>query len=331
MAVSTLSGGYQLPASKWLSNMTTLINNIRTHKNLTTTSKMNEIIDSVRDGNVDFGKGILNRFILAPQKVKDLAKTSSLLEVEEPAIGEEIITIDKYKTAKVSLNEIVSKDSFLEGQGFNTFLSEVSSILETTKNIYLYNEAKDLYLNWVPGQVTQTITIDLISEEGHTGSDLKAIKELNASTIAKKIRLIMNNMKTPSSIYTDSKQYTDPNDGEMKDVVTSIEQEPSFMINDVFYSNYLADAKASLYHGEEVGNMLPGKVKVMPEASMGEQSQTTIGWLYQDKKFALADFYNLEFSFFDGSNLYNHLMLHFSYGCGVFKYMPGVKLVAQYA
>ena len=58
-----------LPASKMFGTMTTLLNEIRNKESLAPSEIINKMVDSARIGKVDFGKGIIYNFKLAPQPV----------------------------------------------------------------------------------------------------------------------------------------------------------------------------------------------------------------------------------------------------------------------
>lgn len=321
-----------LPASKMLATMTTLIGDIRFNETLGVSDIVNELVDSSRIGNVDYGKGIVNTFKLAPQPVKNLSETSSAFTITKPNVAQETIEIDTYKFVPISVSQILSRDAVLSGDSIQTFFSFVMSLLEETSQFHLFDVVNGLYQNWVPGQASQTITINQIDTRSMSGEARNAALTWNATEIAKTMRRTLNNMKIPNSKYTDVATYTDANTGDTENVITALRTDDlKIVFNDTYYTNFLADAMASLYHSEKVGEMIPGdRFVLLPTDAMTQANDNTIAWLSGKNKFALADFYRITLSILDPSTTYENSFFHFAYGAGVFKYVPGVKFVANY-
>ena len=322
-----------LPASKVLSTMTTLIADMRFKETLSPSDIVNDLVDSCRIGKVEYGKGIVHTFKVGLQPIKTLSETSSAFTITKPNVAQETIEIDNYKFVPISTSEVLTKDAVLNGNMLSSFFNFVASLMEDTATFDLFDVANGLYQNWNPGQATQTITIDLIDPSGSTGADKQAIEQMNATKIAKVMRRTLNNMKIKSNKYTDVATYTDENTGTTEDVITCLRADNlKIAFNDVFYTDFLGDAMASLYHAERVGEMIPGDNMVLiPEDAMSSGNKyTVIAWLSDKEKFAIADFYNVTMSIVDPSTLYENKFYHYAYGAGVFKYAPGVKFVANY-
>lgn len=318
-----------LPASKVLSTMTSLIGEVRFNETLAPSDIVNDLVESCRVGKVDYGKGIVNVFKVAPQPVKDLSETSSAFSITKPNVAEETIDIDQYKFIPISVSEILSKDAFLSGDALNSFFSFVMSLLEDTSMFSLYDVCNNMYQDWVPTQASQTISVDQIDTTNLSGVELNAALQWNATNLAKVMRKTLNNMKIKNNKFTDVAKYNDINTGVQGDVVTSLKgTDLKLVMNDKYMTNFIADALASLYHSEKIGEMIPADNYVLlPEDSMASKNAKVIGWLSAKNKFALADFYRVTMSIVDPSTLYTNTFYHYSYGNGVFKYAPGVKFV----
>lgn len=329
--MAILNNPITLPASKMLSTMTTLIGDIRFEETLEVTEIVNDLVDSCRIGQVDYGKGIVNTFKLAPQPTKALSETSSAFTITKPNVAQETITIDTYNFVPLSVSEILSRDAVLSGEAVNTFLSFVMELMNTTEKFDLFDVCNALYQNWTPGQATQTISIDQIDTTGLTGAELNQALIWNSNEIAKTIRKTINNMKIPNSKFTDVATFTDVNTKETESVVTAVSgRDLKLVFNDTYYTDFLASSMASLYHSEKIGEMLPAdNFVLLPEDAMSSANSKTIAWLSQKNKFALADFYRTTQSIVDPSTLYTNYFHHFAYGSGVFKYAVGVKFVAN--
>ena len=321
-----------LPASKVISTMTTLIADMRFKETLSPSDIVNDLVDSCRIGKVEYGKGIVHNFKVGLQPVKTLSETSSAFSITKPNVAQETIEIDNYKFVPLSTSEVLTKDAVINGEMLSTFFNFVASLMEDTATFDLFDVVNGLYQNWTPGQPSQTITINLIDEGNATGADLQAIKQMNATKIAKVMRKTLNNMKIKNSKYTDVATYTDENTGNTENVVSALREDNlKIVYNDKFYTEFVADAMASLYHSEKVGEMIPGnKFVLLPEDAMKSGNENVIAWLSDKDKFAIADFYNVTMSIVDPSTLYENKFYHYAYGAGVFKYAPGVKFVANY-
>lgn len=320
-----------LPASKMIKTMTTLIADVRVKETLTVSDIVNDLVDSCRIGKVDYGKGIVYNFKLSPLPTKDLTEQSSAFTIVKPNVAQETIFIDNYKFIEISLSEILSRDSAINGTMINTFFEFVMSLLEDTAKFNLFDEVNTLIQNWVPGQATQTIQVDQIDTTNLTGVDLNNAIQWNATNIAKVMRKTLNNMKIKNTKYTDISTYIDVNTGLEGQVQTALTGENmKIVFNDKYYTNFIADSLASLYHSEKIGDMIPaGKFVLLPEDAMSEDNSNVIAWLSDKDKFALADFYNVTLGIEDPSTTYHNRFYHYAYGLGVFKYAPGVRFVAN--
>ena len=321
----------ELPASKMLASMTTLIGDVRFSETLGVSDIVNDLVDSCRVGNVDYGKGIVYNFKVAPQPVKDLSETSSAFTITKPNVVQETIAIDTYKFVPISVAEILARDTAVRGETISEFVSYVMGLLEDTCQFDLFDKVNEMYQDWTPGQASQTIYIDQIDTTNLTGADLNNALIWNSNNVAKVMRKTLNNMKIKNSKFTDSDIYEDANTGEIGRVVSALKTDNlKLVVNDKFWTDFMASSMASLYHSEKIGEMIPGeKFVLLPEDAMKEGNENVIGWLSAKEKFALADFYRVTLSIKDPSTLYENTFYHYAYGLGVFKHAPGVKFVAR--
>ena len=325
-----LNNPITLPASKLYSTMTTLIGDIRFAETLVPSDLVNELVAGSRIGQVDFGKGIVYTFKLDTQPVKDLTESSSALTITKPNVAQETIVIDNYKFIPISTSEVLARDSALSGQVVNTFLNFVMSLMTDTQQFYMYDEVNKLIQEWEPSKASQTIEITQIDTTGMVGAELQATLQWNASEIARVMRKTINNMKIKNDKFTDLDTY-EAQDGQEYKVVSALTgKDFRTIVNDKYWTNFLADAMSSLYHSEKIGEMIPtDNFNLLPEDAMNEDNTTTIAWLGDKKKFAFADYYRITRAFADPSTLYTNYFYHFAYGMGIFKYAPCVKFVAK--
>ena len=319
-----------LPASKLMASITSLIGEVRFQKTITPSTLVTDIVERSRIGNVEFGKGIVQTTKVDLQDVKDLSENSSAFTISKPRMAQEVIAIDTYKFAPLSVSSILTKDAFLSGFAVEQFFAEVLDTLQDTKTFALYDVMLNIIQSWVPAQSTQTITVNLKDTSTLSGVDLKVTNELNANEIAKTIRKTVNSMRVLSNKYTDVAKYT-AQDGSQKDVKTALRGDDLRVImNDRFYTDIVADSIASLYHSDRIADMFPNGMssELIPEDKMTDNK--VICWISHPNKFALADFYNVQLSIVDPSTLYTNYFLHYAYGAGVFKYLPAVKVIANF-
>ena len=308
-----------LPASKMIGTMTSLIGDVRFSETLKPSRIVNELVNSCRVGNVDYGKGIVYTFKTATQAKKTLSETSSAFTISKPSIAQEVLTIGTYEFIPLSYSETLARDSMLSGYLVDSFLSFVSELMEDSYTFNMFDVCNGLYQNWTPPQKTQTITVPVTAEGDATGADLKAIREMNATAIAETMRTTINNMLIKSTKFTD----VSSNESALARDNTKI------VFNDKYYTQFLSRAMASLYHSEKLGEMIPGENFVLlPSDSMKSGNEKVIAWVSAKEKFAFADFYRLTLSIKDPSTLYTNYFYHYAYGAGVFKNAPGVKFVA---
>ena len=321
----------ELPASKMLASMTTLIGDVRFTDTIGVSDIVDDLVDSCRIGNVDYGKGIVYNFKVALQPTKDLSETSSAFTITKPNVAQETITIDEYKFIPISVAEILARDTAVKGYTIDEFMSYVMGLLEDTAKFNLFDVCNEMYQDWVPGQASQTIEIDQIDTTNLTGADLNNALIWNSNNVAKVMRKTLNNMKIKNTKFTDANIYEDANTGEIGSVVSALKTDNlKLVVNDKYWTDFMASSMASLYHSEKIGEMIPGeKFVLLPEDAMKEGNENVIGWLSAKEKFALADFYRVTLSIKDPSTLYENTFYHYSYGAGVFKHAPGVKFVAK--
>lgn len=321
----------ELPASKMLDTMTTLIGELRFNDTLGVSDIVDEMVDSARIGKVDYGKGIVYNFKVAPQPTKDLSETSSAFTITKPNVAQETILIDNYKFVPISLSEILSRDAVLSGTSISTFFAFVMSLLEDTTKFNLFNVVNQMYQDWVPGQATQTVYVDQLDTTNLTGAELNQALIWNSNEMAKVMRKTLNNMKIPNSKYTDVATYIDANTGDEENVVSALRTDNlKLVVNDKYWTDFLAQSMSSLYHSEKIGEMIPGdRFVLLPQDAMADKNENVIGWLSDKSKFALADFYRVTLSILDPSTSYYNYFYHYSYGFGVFKHAPGVRFVAR--
>lgn len=320
MAISNLPN-YTLPASQFLASITTFVNQLRFKDTLKATNMVRDFVDNCKVGKVDSGKGIVFTFKKALQPVNNLSQVSSVLTITPPQVAQEIIEIDNYKVIPLSVSRQLMYDAVPEGALVDTFLNYLYSLMDDTQKFYEFDQLVAELFAWTPTQASQTIQINQLDLSGLSGADLQGAVQWNASEIARVVRKTINNLANKSTDYTD-----------VSTTLTAVDKSQLRLImNDTYETEFLANAMASLYHSDKVGEMLGGIQKdVLNEKLFTANSQgTTIGFLMDKEKLAMADYYKLQMSFTDASTLFTNSFLHFAYGKGIFKNAIGIKFVAN--
>lgn len=319
MAIATLPT-YTLPASKFLASITTFVNQLRFKDTLYPTNMVRDFVDNSKVGKVDTGKGIVFTFKKDLQPVNDLSTTSSVLTITPPQTAQEIITIDNYKVIPLSVSRTLLYDAVPRGELVDTWLNFLYSLMEDTQKFHEFDVLVAELFAWTPTQATQTIEIEQIDTTGMTGETLRATQQVNATKIATTIRKTLNNLQNKSKAYTD-----------VSTTMTALSpKDLRIIMNDTYETEFLANAMASLYHNDKVGEMFDGPTKdVLNEALWTDGNATTICYLMDKQKLAMADYYKLQMSFTDASTLFTNSFLHFAYGKGIFANAVGIKFVAK--
>lgn len=318
MAISSLPT-YTLPASKFLSSITTFVNQLRFKDTLYPTDMVRDFVNNCKVGKVDTGKGIVFTFKKALQPVNNLSQVSSVLTITPPQTAQEIIEIDNYKVIPLSVSRTLLYDAVPKGELVDTWLNYLYSLMEDTKTFHEFDVLVAELLAWTPTQATQTIQIDQLNTTGLTGADLKAVQEINATEIARVVRKTLNNLQNKSTKYTD-----------VATTMTALSPDKlRLVMNDTYETDFLSRAMASLYHSDKVGEMFSNVPKDVLNEEIFANQPTTIGFLMDKEKLAMADYYKLQMSFTDASTLFTNSFLHFAYGKGIFSNAVGIKFVAN--
>ncbi len=318
MAISNLPN-YTLPASQFLASITSFVNQLRFKDTLHSTSMVRDFVDNCKVGKVDSGKGIVFTFKKSLQPVNNLSTTSSVLTITPPAVAQEIIEIDSYKFIPLSVSRQLMYDAVPEGTLVDTFLNYLYSLMEDTQKFFEFDQLVAELFAWTPTQATQTIQINQLDLTGLSGADLQGAIQWNATEIARVIRKTINNLAYKSTAYTD-----------VATTMTAVDKNQLRLImNDTYETEFLANAMASLYHSDKVGEMIDGLTKdvLNEDIFTANNESNTIAFLFDKDKLAMADYYKLQMSFTDASTLFTNSFLHFAYGMGIFKNAIGIKFV----
>lgn len=289
--------------------------------------RINDLIDSCLVDTIEYGEGKL-LVSVDTLEVSDYSENTSLLTTKKPTIDEQYIETTDRKVIQVTINRYLMKGAFANEYALAECISTIESMLEKTKNIYMYKKIVKAYEDWTPvdgegeARTTQVVTIDLIDTTGMTGVELVESKKANALTIYEKIKELSLDIQTPS------RNFNELGFEEMYNA-----DELDFIVNGKFESLVNTYAIASLLNSEKLDNIqLYEKSIIIPSSQFTNENAKTklIGILASKYKYQVAPRFTVTTSFNDASNLNMNEFLHFWLNSGFANGLAGVKLMANF-
>lgn len=315
-----------LNQNEFLASMVNLV--VVTRVNSTTNgTRINDLIDACLTDTIEYGEGKL-LVSVDTAEVKDYSATSSLLENESATVNEQWLETTDKKFIHLTLNRYLLKGAFADEYSMSEAIAMILSMLQKTKQIYLYKKIVSAFENWEPAledddnDDTQTITIDLVDTSNMSGNEKIEAEKDNALRLYKVIRAKSLAMQTPSRKYNDIK---------FEEMYNADELE--FIVNGNFDELINTYAYASLLQSDKLNNIkLYEKSIIIPEEQFtSDDAKTTlIGFLASKYKYQIAPRFEVATNFFDGSNLNDQNFLHFWLNSGFARGLACIKLVANF-
>lgn len=319
MAVITLQ------ANKWLGVLTNLIGFAQMLDTIQTGS-VSRLIRSAEDIPTPYGDGKVVYSANIPA-VKDLdAENSTLLKATKPDVREQYLPVTDYKVVPLSINRYLVANVFCNETIMADFAAYVLVTMEKSRDVYLYQAILEQYVDYVPTQATQTLTVNLINTAVITtgAADVQAAKISNANTIVSALIKLLRSMEAPSNAYNDEK-LTEIIDGSSLKLIINNDFDVDLIVNTfatLFGAGKITEEER---WSETIG--IPSEQLV--NAGQSDTSKL-IGWFGDRKKVQFGYFYEVATSFFDGSTLNENHFLHFSIYIGTVKSLPCVKILANF-
>lgn len=306
-----------LNQNEFLSNLVNLV--VETRVNATTNGKrINDLIDFCLTDTIEYGEGKL-LISVDTLKVSEYSQTSSLLTNELPIVDEQVIETTDRKFIHLTLNRYLMKGAFANEYSLSEALAVIESMLEKTKNIYMYRKIVEAFENWTSPVETQTVTIDIVNTSTLSGSAKLEQDKANAIKIYENVRKYALNMQTPS------RKYNELGYEEMYNA-----NDLGFIVNEKYDTYMNTYAYASLLNSDKLNNIqLYDKSIILPTDQINEGNINTIGWLCSKYKYQIAPRFMVSGSFEDISNLNIQDFLHFWLNSGFAKGLAMVKFVAR--
>lgn len=322
----------QLNQNEFIVNLMNLI--VKTKLNRTTSGRrINDLIDAVMVDNVSYGDSmaVISVDTLA---TKDYSDQTSLLQKNLPKVDEQVLTTTDKKMIVVTINRYIMAGAFANEDSLSQCIAEIESMLDKTKNIYMYRKTVGAFENWKPvdptdntgiklvNEGTQTKEIELIDTTGMTGSTLIESQKANALKVYQVIRSTSLAMQAPSRLYNEIKFE------EMYNADDLI-----YITNETFDTQINTYAIASLLNSDKLDNIkLYDKSIIIPSEQFtnADTKTKTIGWLASKYKYQIAPRFITATSFFDGSTLNLNEFLHFWLISGFARGLACTKFTAKY-
>lgn len=309
-----------LAVNKFIATMTNLIAYSQ-YVDTLETGTINRLIASSQDINVPNGDGklVLAADIIDPE---DYSATSSLLESNPPTVKEQYIPVTNYKVIPLTVNKYLMRGAFAEESAMAGFIAYLYSIMERSRDVFLYNELVKMYDAYAPTNAGQTVTVSLIQTSG-----LKTAAEILAAKTENSNRMYEALINTLAEMGADSADFNDLSLTEVIDYKSL-----KFIGNSEFNTQMLVGTLATLLNSDKITEEMKwSETIIIPKGKLTTSGATCIGWLCHKKKIQFGYFYTVATSFFDGSNLNQNNWLHFAYYMDEVDALPCVKFVASYA
>ena len=309
-----------LNQNEFLSSLYNLV--VVTRVNATTSGRrINDLINACLVDTIEYGEG---KMLVSVDTLttKDYNEKSTLLSISKPTVDEQQLETTDKKVIQLTTNRYLTKGAFENEYSMAEAIAEIESMLEKTKNIYMYKKIVTALENWVPTLETQTVTVDLIDTSSLKGEAKTEAEKSNALAIYQKIREYSLNMQAPNRKY---------NDIAFEEMFNA--EDLDFVVNSNFDSLINTYAYASLLNSDKLNNIkLYDKSIIIPNDQFAKtETQTkTIGWLMSKYKYQISPRFMVTTDFFDGSNLNDNKWLHFWLNSGFARGLAGIKLVANY-
>lgn len=309
-----------LNQNEFLSSLYNLV--VVTRVNATTSGRrINDLINACLVDTIEYGEGKM-LVTVDTLATKDYSETSSLLTANKPTVDEQYIETTDRKFIQLTTNRYLMKGAFANEYSMAEAIAEIESMLEKTKNIYMYKKIVTALENWEPTLETQTVTVDLIDTAKLTGEAKTEAEKSNALAIYQKIREYSLNIQAPSRKY---------NDIAFEEMYNA--EDLDFVANSKFDSLINTYAYASLLNSDKLNNIqLYDKSIIIPNDQFANSNTraNVIGWLVSKYKYQISPRFMVTTDFFDGSNLNDNKWLHFWLNSGFARGLAGIKLVANY-
>lgn len=305
---------------------------IQTLVNKTVADTVSPIVQSCMFDGVEYGDKAL-MISVDTLSVTDYAEASSLLSVVKPTLDEQELSTTDKKKIQVTINRYLMKGAFANEYSISDAFTVILSMLQKTKNIYMYKKVVAAYENYAGGLnndgtpkemlETQTVTVDMIDVTKLTTEvEKKAAREFNSNSIYKVLLGIQQGMTSPTRLYNELAFETISNPDDLK-----------LIINGRFMNEMIVETMATLLNSAKISDQTKWKeTYVVPEIQFSKDDTKTkvIGWLGDRNKYQIRPRFEVGTSFFDASNLNQNDWLHFWLISGFVNGYPQVKLVANF-
>lgn len=326
-----------LTANRFLGTLTNLLAIVETADTFESGNGLYRVLELFRSTDIDSGAGkVVNAVDVLT--VEDLDLNRSPWTIKAPTVDQQQFDVDDYKVVPLSLSRYLLKGAFAEESALAYFIGYVRSVMQKTKDIYMYKELLEMIFGWYLDagsdlQAGQTITVNL---KNYTGTDSeKALgwQRWNANQIC---REVINFIKKIGG--ADSAAYNELGYTEIVDPKSLV-----FLVNSDYDTDLVIDTFASLFKSQEIkdrfewGETVPLPANKIETALTGAGSAAPatdrancIGIIAHADKFQYGFFYQVMASIFNPANLTDQDFMHFAYYLGAVKALAGVKIVASY-
>ena len=326
-----------LSANKFLGTLTNLLAIVETADTFESGNGLYRVLKLFRSSDINRGAGkVVNAVDVLT--VEDLDLSRSPWTIKAPTVAQQQLEVGAYKVVPLSLSRYLLAGAFADESAIAYFIGYVRSVMQKTKDIYLYKDLLKTIFTWARDaggalQASQRITVDLVNYTGSEPAKALEYDRINANAIC---RALINFTKEISG--ADSDAFNELEYTEIVDPKSLV-----YLVNSKFDTDLVIDTFASLLKSQEIkdrfewGETVPlpyGKVVAGLKDAGSTQEVTDangfIGIMAHADKFQYGFMYEVIASIFNPANLTDQDFMHFSYYMGAVKALAGVVIVANY-
>jgi hypothetical protein len=270
--------------------------------------------------DVKYGDSILFRSADIPS-VTNMPTTSTLLTAVLPTTKEQVLSVSKYKTVQLTINEWLMRGAFDGEYAMSDYVAYLMKTMRASKEKYIFDELVGLLDGYTPTNAEQTITINMFDITSLLDpAQLQMAETYNTNTFIKALIKAQIKLETP---------YNKFNDDTFTEIVSN--EDMVLFSTDNLEANILVDTFAKLFNSDKISKEFKyGDSVTIPQDLFTTLTNTFLCYLAHREKFQYGYAFSVATSFFDASTLNTNNWLHFAYYIGSVNAYPCIKFIAAY-
>ena len=270
--------------------------------------------------DVKFGDSVLYRSADIPS-VTNMPTTSTLLSVVTPTTKEQVLSVSKFKSVQLTINNYLMRGAFDSEYAMSDFVAYLMKTMRASKEKYIYEELIGILDGYTPTNAEQTITINMFDTSSLLDpAQLQMAQTYNTNAFIKALLKAQIKLGTP---------YEKFNDDTFTEIVGN--EDMVLFSTDDLANDLLVDTFAKLFNSDKISKEFKyGDSVVIPRDLFTTLTSSFLCYLAHKDKFQYGYAFSVATSFFDASTLNTNNWLHFAYYIGVVNAFPCIKFEADY-